>query len=430
MAALQAQTKGGASEKKSVDERSNASKQVISELLRLFEQNVADAAHGVALAVKARDRIERAIDNIEQANDEKVPMADMLPPLRRLLALVNDYFLGCRTTAGKEFASSVTDVEKQVQLFALAVSGALLGVKDSSIRRDILNNAQAVGSDFASLMGLVVAQRKDSDKYQDALIAISEAVPKKMERLLASARRAPGAGELELAESTLENLASQEMLNAAQQIQDAAEMLMNIQHDESVEIDESDLAASVLGRARNITQATIELMRAAVAAQQEVNRKGGAVSREDPNWAQGLMSAAKLVALTSQDLVAAANLVAKGQLQEDAIIAIARTVGGATARLNAAAKARLDAGSSIQKQLADASNKINAETKELTREAQQAMEDALRQEEKAKVSEKKNAFAARAERLEGQEKVNALTRQLDNAYRQLKIVRQKEKKFN
>merc|ERR1711991_1142378 len=121
---------------------------------------------------------------------------------------------------------------------------------------------------------------------------------------------------------------------------------------------------------------------------------GGGQSRDDPNWAQGLMSAAKLVALTSQDLVAAANLVAKGERQEDAIIAVSRTVGGATSRLQAAAKAKLDGGSVIQKQLADAAAKISNETKELTREAQQAMEEALKMEEQAKASmSNKGAFA-------------------------------------
>ncbi len=62
--------------------------------------------------------------------------------------------------------------------------------------------------------------------------------------------------------------------------------------------------------------------------------------------------------------------------------------------------------------------------KELMKEATVAMEQALVQEEQAKASVSgKSAFAAR---LEQQEKVNALSRQLENAYRALKIARQKE----
>ena len=192
------------------------------------------------------------------------------------------------------------------------------------------------------------------------------------------------------------------------------------------ELDESDLAGSVLVRARSITAATIELFRAAMGAQAEVNRKNGnSTSAAAGEWAQGLMSSAKLVALTTQDLVAASNLVAKGELGEDAVIAIARTVGGATARLQAAAKARLDGGSPVQKQLNDATNRINAETKELMKEASTSMEHSLTQEEQARHASKgaKGAFQAR---LEEQERVNTLNRQLEAAYRSLKLARQKE----
>lgn len=407
-------------DKKGLDERVAAVNQGTAEYVRLLKEHVQQASNGVAACLKARAKVDELA--VERSREEGQQVSGVLPPLRQIAACINDYFLGCRTTAGPEFLDNVKLLvsESDVLLSALGASD----IKDASIRKDVTNSAQSLISDISSLLELLIVQRKDSDKYQDSLVNISESVSKKTERLLVAARRIPGAGELELSESSLEDLASQEMLTAAAQIQAAADALNSMQAGGDVELDESDLAGSVLARARSITAATIDLVRAAMAAQTEINKKSGGSSK-DGEWAQGLMSSAKLVALCTQDLVAAFNLVAKGDLAEDAIIAIARTVGGATARLQAAAKAKLDAGSSVHKQLAEATNRINSETKELMKEATTAMEQALVHEEhaKASVSGKKSIFAAQ---LEEQEKVNVLTRQLEGAYRALKLARQKE----
>jgi len=343
------------------------------------------------------------------------------------LASVNEYFVTCSSTATAHYREQVATLQEATQLLLASSAGAL---KDAgAARKDTQSAVHGLASDVLALLQLSMVQRKDSDKYQDSLAALAEGVSKKVDGVLVAARKLPGAGELEFEESSLENLASQELMGAAQQIQDAAAMLMSVQGvSGGVQLDENDLAASVLGRARAITEATMELMRSAIAAQQELNKKassGASAYKDDPNWTQGLMSAAKLVALTTQDLVMAANLVAKGELDEESIIATARTVGGATARLQAAAKAKLDSGSVLQTKLTESANRVTHETKELTREAQRSIEGTLEQEEQAKASSM-SAFAARAARLEGQEQVTALQRQLDAAYRKLKHARQKE----
>jgi hypothetical protein len=386
--------------------------------VRLLKDYVLEAADGVSKLLAARAKIEGA--TVERSRVSGETVAGILAPLRRLASVINDYFLGCRTTAGSEFAENVALVvgESDNLLNALGLND----IKDASLRKDTSNAAQGLIGELANLLELLVVQRKDADKYQDGLINVSESFGKKVERLLVAARKIHGAGELEMSESSLEDLASQEMLSAAAQIQAAADALNSMQASGDMELDESDLAGSVLARARSITAATIDLVRAAMAAQSEINKRSG--GSKDGEWAQGLMSSAKLVALCTQDLVAAFNLVAKGDLAEDAIIAIARTVGGATARLQAAAKAKLDAGSSLHKQLSEATNRINSETKELMKEATSAMEQALVHEEHAKASVSgKSVFAAK---LEEQEKVNVLSRQLEGAYRALKLARAKE----
>ena len=103
-----------------------------------------------------------------------------------------------------------------------AALGAL-GCGDVKDKKEVVPAAQALVTDIGTLLDLLVVQRKEADKYQDALIGVAESINKRVERLVVVARKIPGAGELELDESlssaTAEN---QEMLNAAAQIQAAA----------------------------------------------------------------------------------------------------------------------------------------------------------------------------------------------------------------
>lgn len=416
MAALQAQSK--ASDKKGLEERVAALTQNVSDYLAALAL-LDEAVAGVQAATQAKNALEKKLADSEQSSASNIApkdLAKMLPSLRRIIAIVDEFFLGCTSTAGADFVENVTEFGTQAQEF-LRATGA------SPIKRE----AHDLLADVVRMLEHSVVQAKDSDKYQDVLVQLTESIGKRVDRVLVAARRLPGAGDLELEESSeLEQMASNEMLAAAASIQQAADLLMSADADEGVEINiDDDLAGSILTRARAITEATMELMKGAISAQTELNKKGGSFLKDDS--AQGLVSSAKLTALCVQDLVSAANAVAKGQMQEDAIIAVARTVGASTARLMASTKAKLEPSSPFQATLVSASNKINHETKELTREAQKAIEEELLLEEQAKASKAfSSAFAARAAKLEGAEEVNALQRQLDNAYRKLKLARQKD----
>ena len=153
-------------------------------------------------------------------------------------------------------------------------------------------------------------------------------------------------------------------------------------------------------------------------AQQKLSKTGAA---KDDN----IISAARLVSNSVQDLVFAANGVARGELQEDAIIAISRTVGGAVARLQANVKAKLASGDSVQRLIGDATNRINSETKELMKEASESMSEQLLQEETAK-SSSGNAFGAPQAKFAAESEITTLQRKLDAAYRDLKLARNKE----
>lgn len=71
----------------------------------------------------------------------------------------------------------------------------------------------------------------------------------------------------------------------------------------------------------------------------------------DPAWSEGLISAAKYVALATQQLVAASSKLVEGKLQDADLIAASKAVASATAQLVAASTAKADAFSKSQENL-------------------------------------------------------------------------------
>lgn len=71
----------------------------------------------------------------------------------------------------------------------------------------------------------------------------------------------------------------------------------------------------------------------------------------DTVWSEGLISAAKFVALATQQLVAASSKLVEGQLKDSDLIAASKAVAAATAQLVAASTAKSDVFSKAQQNL-------------------------------------------------------------------------------
>jgi hypothetical protein len=106
-----------------------------------------------------------------------------------------------------------------------------------------------------------------------------------------------------------------------------------------------------------ITASTTNLIQSAAKAQEERVQKGrqheGPKYKADPQWSEGLISAAKSVAAATQKLVQVANDVAEGRTEgaEEALVVAARAVSAATAQLVAATSAKSDPNSETQQGL-------------------------------------------------------------------------------
>lgn len=280
---------------------------------------------------------------------------------------------------------------------------------------------------------------------QETQMRISEAndeLVKVIAELVESTRPLPGSEEaLKLFQETdeLEALAEQELLNAASIIEEAARTLMEakrkqleMRRNKDSPLPDEEINEAIIDAARAITAATATLVGAATQVQKELAVKGRAerkenVYRRDPAWAKGLISAAQSVAGSVKGLVNAANGAVSGRAEEEALVASAKSVAAATARLVYASRTKADPFSPTQQNLSNAAKLVAVATKKLVDAARNAKQ--LVPDETAEARPNWEALGETAQKkleIEAQTKILKLQKDLEGAQKQLLDMRKKE----
>ncbi|KAF0992171.1 hypothetical protein HZS_2150 [Henneguya salminicola] len=154
-------------------------------------------------------------------------------------------------------------------------------------------------------------------------------------------------------------VAERELLNAAAAIELAAKKLSElkprvIQTDQPER--ELNFEGQILEAANSIMKATALLVTAATAAQKELVKAGAfkvnAEGKQDSGqWSQGLISAARLVAESTNMLCDAAKAAVEGKASEEKLIAACNSISGSTTQLIMACKVKADPNSENQARL-------------------------------------------------------------------------------
>jgi len=188
---------------------------------------------------------------------------------------------------------------------------------------------------------------------------------------------------------------------------------------------EEQMTEAILDAAKSITAATGILVNAASVAQKELVAKGRAsqvqsVYRRDPAWARGLISAAQSVAGSVSVLVTSANSTVQGNSEPEALVAAAKGVAAATARLVYASRAKADPFSPSQQNLSAAARSVAAATQTLVDAASISIEQI--EEEKPNWEGTNNVSAVKIE-MEQQVKILKLQKELEIAQNQMGAIR-------
>merc|ERR1711879_976913 len=178
----------------------------------------------------------------------------------------------------------------------------------------------------------------------------------------------------------LTDKATNELMNAARVIEEAAKTLLEAkkraeEKAKSSNPGDMDVAGSIVGGAMAITDAIKTLIQYATILQKENVEAGRArgdstVYKKDVAWSEGLISAACSVAGSVQDLVNKANGVVSGDVENEALVVSSRQVAAATAQLLVASRVRSDPNSKNQQSLEAASKAVSQATRTLVMAAQ------------------------------------------------------------
>eukprot|EP00029_Vermamoeba_vermiformis_P010761 TRINITY_DN573_c0_g1_i1.p1 TRINITY_DN573_c0_g1~~TRINITY_DN573_c0_g1_i1.p1 ORF type:complete len:2463 (-),score=953.41 TRINITY_DN573_c0_g1_i1:48-7436(-) len=350
--------------------------EAVNQLINTTKGASEEFARGELELENAKKAIEKVIQHTPGTTGAKPE--DVIAALRTVTdATANIVFASNQEELIKAAQEASTGVEKMLN----TARGAAQLTQDTNLRNNLAGSCREAARQMVNLLETGKLNRQDP-ATQAKLEESSGAVTNSIQNVVTALRALPNAKDLSLEESSsLENLAESELLNAARVIEEAAKTLMNAKPRRTkpkVEgvVDEEDIVDAIIDAARAITTATGTLVAAAAVAQKErkTSLNSGALNkyRNDPTWANGLISAAKNVAGGVKMLVQASNSAVQGKAEEEHLVAAARAVAAATAHLVTASRVKADSNSKAQQNLTNAAKAVANATNELVKAAQHA----------------------------------------------------------
>lgn len=181
----------------------------------------------------------------------------------------------------------------------------------------------------------------------------------------------------------LGDLVDQELLKAADAIDAAAQRLAKLKNKPRDGYSTYELRINdvILAAAIAVTNAISELIKAATETQQEIVREGrGSSSRtafykKNNRWTEGLISAAKAVASSTNTLIETADGVISGRNSPEQLIVASNDVAASTAQLVAASRVKATFMSKTQDRLETASKAVGAACRALVRQVQDIIKE-------------------------------------------------------
>ena len=199
---------------------------------------------------------------------------------------------------------------------------------------------------------------------------------------------APKSTKLTSQSGDIGEMVDQEMMNAAKAIEAATERLTKLMNKPRDQYSTYELKIhdSILEAAIAVTNAIAQLIKAATASQQEIvnQGRGSSMSRtqfykKNNRWTEGLISAAKAVARSTNMLIETADGVISGRNSPEQLIVASNDVAASTAQLVAASRVKATFMSKTQERLEECSKAVTGACRGLVRQVQGIIESRQRE---------------------------------------------------
>lgn len=330
------------------------------------------------------------LDSTMQAGNQNASAPYVLSQIEKASSSATEFSTAFNNFIADGPNSTHAEIIRTVSVFAGSIADVLSNTKGltrfatEEKKADQLvsaarQSAQATVTFFRALQSFRLESLEDEQKT-DVVINNSHEVQVKLQKLskLADAF-APKSAKLSNQAGNLEDIVDRELTNAANAIEAAADRLNKLKKKprDGYSTYELKIHDSIVEAAIAVTNAIARLIKAATASQQEIVKEGrGSSSRtafykKNNRWTEGLISAAKAVASSTNTLIETADGVISRRNSPEQLIVASNDVAASTAQLVAASRVKANFGSKTQDHLEEASKAVGTACRALVRQVQE-----------------------------------------------------------
>ncbi|KAL0261871.1 sla2 Src-like adaptor 2 [Diplodia seriata] len=285
------------------------------------------------------------------------------------------------------FSSSIADVLSNTKGLTRFASDEKKGDQLLAAAR---HSAESTVGFFRSLQSFRLEGMEDLQKT-DVVLNCNSEVQLNLQKLSKLADAFAPKNKISANGGDLGDLVDREMANAANAILAATERLSKLKDRsrDSYSTYELRIHDAILGAAIEVTNAIARLIKAATESQQEIVREGKGTSsrtafyKKNNRWTEGLISAAKAVANSTNVLIETADGVIAGRNNPEQLIVASNNVAASTAQLVAASRVKASFMSKTQDRLEAASKAVTMACRALVRQVQDIINERNREGDEA-----------------------------------------------
>ncbi|KAI1638040.1 ANTH-domain-containing protein [Biscogniauxia mediterranea] len=333
------------------------------------------------------------LDSSMQAGNQNASPTYVLSQIEKASANAMEFATAFNNFIADGPNSSHAELIKAISVFAGATADVCSNTKgltrlatDEKKGDQLMNGARtAAQSAVKFFRGLLSFRLEGMDPIQktDVVINSNNDVQMDLQKLNKLVETFAPAGHLTNNKGDLGDLVDNELSKAADAIAAAAARLAKLKNKprDGYSTYELKVHDSILDAAMAITTAIAQLIKAATATQQEIVQAGrGSSSRtafykKNNRWTEGLISAAKAVASSTNTLIETADGVLSNRNSPEQLIVASNNVAASTAQLVAASRVKAGFMSKSQENLEQASKAVGAACRALVRQVQNMIKD-------------------------------------------------------
>lgn len=341
------------------------------------------------------------LDSTMQAGNQNATPPYVLSQIEKASSSATEFSTAFNNFIADGPNSPHADIIRTVSIFAASIADVLSNTKgltrfatDDKKGEQVINAArQSASSTVTFFRGLQSFRLEGLEATQktDVVVNNNHEVLMNLQKLSKLVDTfTPASSKINTSNSSgdLGDLVDSEMTKAADAINAAAERLAKLRKKprEGYSTYELQIHDSILEAAIAVTNAIAQLIKAATASQQEIVKEGrGSSSRtafykKNNRWTEGLISAAKAVASSTNTLIETADGVISGRNSPEQLIVASNEVAASTAQLVAASRVKATLMSKTQEQLEQASRRVGAACRALVRQVQEIIKQRSRDE--------------------------------------------------